>query len=219
LKTVYITEKPSQAQDYVKALGIHGQRRDGYVESGDTIVTWCVGHLVAMSYPEKYDPAMKKWKLDTLPFIPEQYKYEVIGNVKKQFQVVKTLLTRDDVGTIYFAGDSGREGQYIEELVIMMCGPKVKKKTQKRVWIDSTTQEEIKRGIREAKDMSAYACLGKSGFLRAKEDYLMGINFSRLVTLKYGDEVKRLLGMDKLVIAVVITGFVVPEAPVFIRFI
>ncbi len=202
MKTVFLAEKPSQAQDYIKTLGINGKRCDGYVEGDNTIVTWCVGHLVTMSYPEEYDPALKKWSLDPLPFIPDKYKYEVIKSVKKQFSVVKKCLTRDDVGTIYFVGDSGREGQYIEELVIMMCGAKIKKKKMYRVWIDSTTDAEIRRGIREAKDMSAYSHLGDAGFLRAKEDYLMGINFSRALTLRYGDDVKRAAGAEKSVIAV-----------------
>ncbi|MBP3278119.1 MAG: topoisomerase I, partial [Butyrivibrio sp.] len=179
-KSVYIAEKPSVAQAFASALKINFQRKDGYLESDEAIVTWCVGHLVTMSYPEAYDSKYGRWAFDTLPFIPDTYKYEVIGNVSKQFRIVKGLLNRDDVDTIYICTDSGREGEYIYRLVDMQAG--VKGKVRKRVWIDSQTEEEILRGIREAKDDSEYDNLGASAFLRAKEDYLMGINFSRALT-------------------------------------
>lgn len=190
-KALYIAEKPSVAQEFAKALKINGQRKDGYVESEDSIVTWCVGHLVTMSYPEKYDEKYKRWSFDTLPFLPREFKYEVIPGVQKQFQIVKGLLNRPDVETIYVCTDSGREGEYIYRLVAQMAG--VKNKKQKRVWIDSQTEEEILRGIREAKDLSAYDNLADSAYLRAKEDYLMGINFSRVLTLRYGNSVSNYL--------------------------
>ena len=190
-KALYIAEKPSVAQEFAKALKINGQRKDGYLESEDSIVTWCVGHLVTMSYPEKYDAKYKRWSLDTLPFLPREFKYEVIPGVQKQFQIVKGLLNRPDVETIYVCTDSGREGEYIYRLVAQMAG--VKNKKQKRVWIDSQTEEEILRGIREAKDLSAYDNLADSAYLRAKEDYLMGINFSRVLTLRYGNSVSNYL--------------------------
>ena len=199
-KSVYIAEKPSVAQAFASALKINFQRRDGYLESDEAIVTWCVGHLVTMSYPEVYDEKYKRWALDTLPFIPETFKYEVIGNVSKQFKIVKGLLNREDVETIYICTDSGREGEYIYRLVDMQAG--VKDKKRKRVWIDSQTEDEILRGIREAKDDSEYDNLGASAFLRAKEDYLMGINFSRALTLKYAYSIKNYLGVDKCVISV-----------------
>ena len=180
-KSLYIAEKPSVAQEFAKALKINGQRRDGYLESEDSVVTWCVGHLVTMSYPEKYDIKYKRWSLDTLPFLPREFKYEVIPGVQKQFNIVKGLLNRPDVETIYVCTDSGREGEYIYRLVAQMAG--VKDKNQRRVWIDSQTEEEILRGIREAKELSAYDNLADSAYLRAKEDYLMGINFSRVLTL------------------------------------
>ena len=179
------------AQEFAKALKINGQRKDGYLESEDSIVTWCVGHLVTMSYPEKYDAKYKRWSLDTLPFLPREFKYEVIPGVQKQFNIVKGLLNRPDVETIYVCTDSGREGEYIYRLVAQMAG--VKDKKQKRVWIDSQTEEEILRGIREAKDLSAYDNLADSAYLRAKEDYLMGINFSRVLTLRYGNSVSNYL--------------------------
>ena len=179
------------AQEFAKALKINGQRKDGYLESEDSIVTWCVGHLVTMSYPEKYDEKYKRWSFDTLPFLPREFKYEVIPGVQKQFQIVKGLLNRPDVETIYVCTDSGREGEYIYRLVAQMAG--VKDKKQKRVWIDSQTEEEILRGIREAKDLSAYDNLADSAYLRAKEDYLMGINFSRVLTLRYGNSVSNYL--------------------------
>ena len=199
-KSVYIAEKPSVAQAFAGALKINFSRKDGYLESEEAIVTWCVGHLVTMSYPEAYDSKYGKWAFDTLPFIPDTYKYEVIGNVSKQFRIVKGLLNRDDVDTIYICTDSGREGEYIYRLVDMQAG--VKGKKRKRVWIDSQTEEEILRGIREAKDDSEYDNLGASAFLRAKEDYLMGINFSRALTLRYAYSIKNYLGLDKCVISV-----------------
>ena len=191
-KSLYIAEKPSVAQEFAKALKQNMQRRDGYLESETSVVTWCVGHLVTMSYPEKYDPALKRWSLETLPFLPENFKYEVIPEVKKQFNIVSGLLHREDIETIYVCTDSGREGEYIYRLVAQMAG--IKDKEQKRVWIDSQTEEEILRGIREAKDESEYNTLSASAYLRAKEDYLMGINFSRLLSLKYGNAVASYLG-------------------------
>lgn len=190
-KALYIAEKPSVAQEFAKALKINGQRRDGYLESEDSVVTWCVGHLVTMSYPEKYDIKYKRWSLDTLPFLPCEFKYEVIPSVQKQFQIVKGLLNRPDVETIYVCTDSGREGEYIYRLVAQMAG--VQGKKEKRVWIDSQTEEEILRGIREAKDLSEYDNLSASAYLRAKEDYLMGINFSRVLTLRYGNSISNYL--------------------------
>ena len=191
-KSLYIAEKPSVAQEFAKALKQNMQRRDGYLESDQSVVTWCVGHLVTMSYPEKYDPALKRWSLETLPFLPENFKYEIIPEVKKQFTIVSNLLHREDIETIYVCTDSGREGEYIYRLVAQMAG--IKDKKQKRVWIDSQTEEEILRGIREAKDESEYDNLSASAYLRAKEDYLMGINFSRLLSLKYGSAVASYLG-------------------------
>ncbi len=199
-KSVYIAEKPSVAQAFASALKINFSRRDGYLESDEAIVTWCVGHLVTMSYPEVYDEKYKRWALDTLPFIPTDFKYEVIGNVSKQFKIVKGLLTRDDVDTIYICTDSGREGEYIYRLVDMQAG--VTGKKRKRVWIDSQTEDEILRGIREAKDDSEYDNLGAAAFLRAKEDYLMGINFSRALTLKYAYSIRTYLNLEKCVISV-----------------
>ena len=183
-KSLYIAEKPSVAQEFAKALKQNMQRRDGYLESETSVVTWCVGHLVTMSYPEKYDPALKRWSLETLPFLPENFKYEVIPEVKKQFNIVSGLLHREDIETIYVCTDSGREGEYIYRLVAQMAG--IKDKKQKRVWIDSQTEEEILKGIETAKDLSEYDNLCEAAYLRAKEDYLMGINFSRVLTLKYG---------------------------------
>ena len=199
-KALYIAEKPSVAQEFARALKINGQRKDGYLESEDSVVTWCVGHLVTMSYPEKYDIKYKRWSLDTLPFLPCEFKYEVIPAVKKQFQIVKELLNRPDVETIYVCTDSGREGEYIYRLVAQMAG--VHNKTQKRVWIDSQTEEEILRGIREAKDLSEYDNLSASAYLRAKEDYLMGINFSRVLTLRYGNSISNYLNTKYSVISV-----------------
>ena len=199
-KALYIAEKPSVAQEFAKALKINGQRRDGYLESQDSVVTWCVGHLVTMSYPEKYDIKYKRWSLDTLPFLPREFKYEVIPGVQKQFEIVKGLLNREDVDTIYMCTDSGREGEYIYRLVAQMAG--VHGKKEKRVWIDSQTEEEIMRGIREAKDLSAYDNLSASAYLRAKEDYLMGINFSRVLTLRYGNSVSNYLNTKYQAISV-----------------
>ena len=201
LKNLYIAEKPSVAREFAKALKITGGSRDGYIESDESIVTWCVGHLITMSYPEAYDPALKKWSLETLPFLPDTYKYEVIDGVSKQYNIVKGLLNRDDVGCIYVCTDSGREGEYIYRLVDQMAKvPDTKDK--RRVWIDSQTEEEILRGIKEAKNLHEYDNLCASAYLRAKEDYLMGINFSRLLTKKYSYTVKDYLGKDKCVISV-----------------
>lgn len=199
-KALYIAEKPSVAQEFAKALGLHMTRHDGYQESEEAIVTWCVGHLVTMSYPEAYDEKYKKWSLATLPFLPEEFKYEVIGSSAKQYRIVAGLLNRSDVECIYVCTDSGREGEYIYRLVEQMAG--VKNKKRRRVWIDSQTEEEILRGIREAKDLSAYDNLSASAYLRAKEDYLMGINFSRLLTLRYGNAVANYLNERYAVISV-----------------
>ena len=199
-KSVYIAEKPSVAQEFAKALKLNTKRRDGYLESDEAIVTWCVGHLVTMSYPEEYDPALKRWNLQTLPFIPEEFKYEVIPSVAKQFQIVSGILNREDVDTIYVCTDSGREGEYIYRLVEQEAH--IEGKKRRRVWIDSQTEEEILRGIREAKDLSEYDNLGASAYLRAKEDYLMGINFSRLLTLKYGNSISNFLQTKYSVVSV-----------------
>ena len=199
-KSVYIAEKPSVAQEFAKALKLNTKRRDGYLESDEAIVTWCVGHLVTMSYPEEYDPALKRWNLQTLPFIPEEFKYEVIPSVAKQFQIVSGILNREDVDTIYVCTDSGREGEYIYRLVEQEAH--VEGKKRRRVWIDSQTEEEILRGIREAKDLSEYDNLSASAYLRAKEDYLMGINFSRLLTLKYGNSISNFLQTKYSVVSV-----------------
>ncbi len=190
-KAVFIAEKPSVAAEFAKALKLNTTRKDGYMEGDNAIVTWCVGHLVTMSYPEVYDEKYKKWNLRDLPFIPTDWKYEIIPGVKKQFGIVKGLLTREDVDTIYVCTDSGREGEYIYRLVAQEAG--VQGKKEKRVWIDSQTEEEILRGIREAKDLSEYNHLSDAAYLRAKEDYLMGINFSRLLTLKYGNSIQNYL--------------------------
>lgn len=195
MKSLFIAEKPSVAQEFAKALKINATRKNGYLESQNTVVTWCVGHLISMSYPEKYDENLKKWELKTLPFLPETFLYEVIPNVKDQFNTVKSLLTREDIDTIYVCTDSAREGEYIYRLVDMMAG--VKGKTKKRVWIDSQTEEEILRGIKNAKDISEYDNLACAAFLRAKIDYLMGINFSRLLTLKYGYSMRQYLNLNK----------------------
>lgn len=199
-KSLYIAEKPSVAAEFAKALNINGARRDGYMESGQAVVTWCVGHLVTMSYPEAYDARLKRWSLQTLPFIPGEFKYEIIDPVKKQFEIVKALLNRPDIETIYVCTDSGREGEYIYRLVEQMAG--VKGKKRRRVWIDSQTEEEILKGIRSAKDLSEYDNLAASAYLRAKEDYLMGINFSRLLTLKYGSTLSSYLKTDRTVLSV-----------------
>ena len=198
-KSLYIAEKPSVAQEFAKALKQNMKRREGWLESDESVVTWCVGHLVTMSYPEVYDPKYKKWSLSTLPFLPETFLYEVIPNVKKQFDIVSGLLNRKDVDTIYVCTESGREGEYIYRLVEQMAH--VKGKKRKRVWIDSQTEEEILRGIREAKDLSAYDHLSDSAYLRAKEDYLMGINFSRILTLKYGNTIAGFLHKNYVVLS------------------
>ena len=200
-KKLLITEKPSVAMEFAKALKITTKRKDGYLESDNWIITWCVGHLVTMSYPEKYDEKLKYWRLDTLPFIPEEWKYEIIPQVAKQFNIVKSLLQREDVEEIYNAGDSGREGEYIQRLVFMMAKPNPKAK-MKRVWIDSQTEEEILRGIREAKDSSEYDSLSDSAYLRAKEDYLIGINFSRLLSIIYGRSLANKINEDRASISV-----------------
>ena len=199
-KNLYIAEKPSVAREFAKALQINASNKDGYMESADAVVTWCVGHLVTMSYPEAYDEKYKRWSLDTIPFIPAEFKYEVIDSVKKQFRIVSGLLNREDVETIYVCTDSGREGEYIYRLVEQQAH--VTGKNRRRVWIDSQTEEEIIRGIREAMDLSEYDNLGAAAYLRAKEDYLMGINFSRVLTLKYGNSVKSYLKTDRAVISV-----------------
>lgn len=188
-KSLFIAEKPSVAQEFMKALGKSASRRDGYAETDDAVFTWCVGHLVTMSYPAEYDAAFKRWSMDTLPFIPSDWKYEIIPAVRKQFDIVSGLLKREDIDTIYVCTDSGREGEYIYRLVEQMSGDAVKRKNRRRVWIDSQTEEEIKRGVEDAKDLSEYDSLSDAAYLRAKEDYLMGINFSRVLTLKYGNAI------------------------------
>ena len=200
MKNLYIAEKPSVARQFADVLGVKGNAGNGYLESDTEVVTWCVGHLVTMSYPEVYDPNLKKWSLSTIPFIPTEYKYEVLPDTKKQFNIVAGLLTRDDIGCIYVATDSGREGEYIYRLVDSMAH--VTGKEKRRVWIDSQTEEEILRGIREAKPLSEYDSLSDAAYLRAQEDYLMGINFSRALSLKFSNVVQRYLGMDRCVIAV-----------------
>lgn len=199
-KNLYIAEKPSVAQEFAKALKLNMKKQDGYLESESAIVTWCVGHLVTMSYPEVYDERYKRWSLATLPFLPKEWKYEIIDGVKKQFTIVSGLLNRKDVTCIYVCTDSGREGEYIYRLVEQMAGVKGKKRL--RVWIDSQTEEEILRGIQEAKDLSEYDHLSDSAYLRAKEDYLMGINFSRLLTLQYGRAVSSFQNVKYTVISV-----------------
>ena len=201
MKKLIITEKPSVAMEFAKALKINTKRMNGYLESDDWVITWCVGHLVTMSYPEVYDENLRKWKLSTLPFIPKEWKYEIISSVKNQFEIVQKLLQREDVEVIYNAGDSGREGEYIQRLVFMMANPNPKAE-MKRVWIDSQTQEEIQRGIKEAKSISEYDSLSDSAYLRAKEDYLIGINFSRLLSLIYGRSLAKSLNEDKAVISI-----------------
>ncbi len=199
-KSLFIAEKPSVAREFANALKINTSSRDGYLEAENVIVTWCVGHLVTMSYPDAYDEKYRRWSFDTIPFLPEEYKYEVIDSSKKQYTIVSSLMKRPDVTRIYVCTDSGREGEYIYRLVEQMCG--VRGKERKRVWIDSQTEEEILRGIREAKDLKEYDNLSDAAYLRAKEDYLMGINFSRVLTLKYGNTVKDYLKRDRAVISV-----------------
>ena len=200
MKKLFITEKPSVAAEFAKALKVPTCKKNGYLEGDSVIVTWCVGHLITMSYPEKYDEKFRRWSLDTLPFLPKEFKYEVIDGVKKQFETVSSLLNREDIDTIYICTDSGREGEYIYRLVDMMAN--VKGKVRKRVWIDSQTEEEIRRGIKDAKDWSYYDNLSAAAFLRAKEDYLMGINFSRILTLKYSRSVANFLKLDRAVLSV-----------------
>lgn len=200
-KKIIITEKPSVAMEFAKVVSNNFTRRDGYLESEEWIITWCVGHLVTMSYPEKYNEQLKYWRIETLPFIPKDWKYEIIPQVEKQFNIIKSLMTRDDIEEIYNAGDSGREGEYIQRLVLMMVKPDPKIKI-KRVWIDSQTEEEIRRGIKEAKDSSEYDSLSDSAYLRAKEDYLIGINFSRMLTLMYGQNLSNKLKTDKSIISI-----------------
>ena len=200
-KKLLITEKPSVAMEFAKVLNTNGTRRNGYIESDEWIITWCVGHLVTMSYPEKYDENLKFWRLDTLPFIPKDWKYEVIPAVQNQFNIVSSLLQRADVSEIYNAGDSGREGEYIQRLVFMMSKPNPNAK-MKRVWIDSQTEDEIKRGINEAKDLSEYDSLSDAAYLRAKEDYLIGINFSRLLSIIFGRRIAGKIDEEKVSISV-----------------
>lgn len=200
-KKLLITEKPSVAMEFAKALKINANRKNGFLESDEWIITWCVGHLVTMSYPEKYDENLKFWRLDTLPFIPKEWKYEIIPNVQNQFNIVQGLMQREDIEEIYNAGDSGREGEYIQRLVIMMSNPNPKAK-HKRVWIDSQTEEEILRGVKEAKDSSEYDSLSDSAYLRAKEDYLIGINFSRLLSITQGRSLAKKINEEKASISV-----------------
>ena len=200
-KKLLITEKPSVAMEFSKVIGENGKRQNGYIESASWIITWCVGHLVTMSYPEKYDEKLKFWRLDTLPFIPKEWKYEIIPEVKNQFEIVQKLMQRDDIDVIYNAGDSGREGEYIQRLVLMMAHPNPKAEI-KRVWIDSQTEEEIKRGIKEAKDSSFYDSLADSAYLRAKEDYLIGINFSRMLSIIYGRRLAKEINEEKASISI-----------------
>ena len=196
-----ITEKPSVAMEFAKVLKLNTTRKNGYIEGNDWVITWCVGHLVTMSYPEKYDENLKRWSLNTLPFLPKEYKYEVIPAVERQFNVIKSLLTREDITEIYIATDSGREGEYIYRLVDSMIGVPDSKK-RKRVWIDSQTEEEILKGIKEAKGWEEYNSLSDSAYLRAKEDYLIGINFSRLLSIIYGRRIAKDLDEDKISISV-----------------
>ena len=200
-KKILITEKPSVAMEFSKVISKKFIRKDGYLESEEWIITWCVGHLVTMSYPEKYNEQLKYWRMETLPFIPKEWKYEIIPQVEKQFNIIKSLMTRDDIEEIYNAGDSGREGEYIQRLVLMMVKPNPKIKI-KRVWIDSQTEEEIKKGINEAKDSTEYDSLSDSAYLRAKEDYLIGINFSRMLTIMYGQKLAQFLKTDKTSISI-----------------
>lgn len=200
-KKLIITEKPSVAMEFAKVLNINGTRKNGYIESNDWIITWCVGHLVTMSYPEKYDENLKYWRLDTLPFIPKEWKYEIIPAVQNQYNIVEQLLQREDIEEIYNAGDSGREGEYIQRLVFMMAKPNPSAK-MKRVWIDSQTEDEIKRGIKEAKDLSEYNSLSDAAYLRAKEDYLIGINFSRLLSIIFGRRIAKQINEEKVSISV-----------------
>lgn len=200
MKKLLITEKPSVAMEFAKVLKLGNNRKNGYIENENWVITWCVGHLVTMSYPEKYDEKLKFWRLDTLPFIPEEFKYEVIPQVQKQFEIIKGLLKREDIDTIYVGTDSGREGEYIYRLVDQMIG--IENKLKKRVWIDSQTEDEILRGIKEAKDLSEYDSLSNSAYLRAKEDYLIGINFSRLLSIIYGKKLAQTINEEKASISI-----------------
>ena len=200
MKNILITEKPSVAMEFSKVLKENGIRKNGYIESTNWVITWCVGHLVTMSYPEKYDEKLKYWRLDTLPFMPKEYKYEIIPSVEKQYNIIKELITRDDIDCVYVATDSGREGEYIYRLVEMQIG--IKNKQRRRVWIDSQTEEEIKRGVEQAKPLEEYNSLSDSAYLRAKEDYLIGINFSRLLSIIYGKRLAKDLGEEKISISV-----------------
>ena len=200
MKNLLITEKPSVAMEFAKVLKLGNNRKNGYIENENWVITWCVGHLVTMSYPEKYDEKLKFWRLDTLPFIPEEFKYEVIPQVQKQFEIIKGLLKREDIATIYVGTDSGREGEYIYRLVDQMIG--IENKLKKRVWIDSQTEDEILRGIKEAKDLSEYDSLSNSAYLRAKEDYLIGINFSRLLSIIYGKKLAQTINEEKTSISI-----------------
>ena len=200
-KKIIITEKPSVAMEFAKVISKNFTRRDGYLETEEWIITWCVGHLVTMSYPEKYNEQLKYWRIETLPFIPKDWKYEIIPQVEKQFNIIKSLMTREDIEEIYNAGDSGREGEYIQRLVLMMIKPDPKIKI-KRIWIDSQTEDEIRRGISEAKDASEYDSLSDSAYLRAKEDYLIGINFSRMLTLMYGQKLSNMLNEERASISI-----------------
>ena len=200
-KKLLITEKPSVAMEFAKALKINATRKNGYLESDEWIITWCVGHLVTMSYPEKYNENLKRWRLETLPFIPKEWKYEIIPQVANQYNIIKDLMHREDIEVIYNAGDSGREGEYIQRLVFMMAHPNPNAK-MKRVWIDSQTEEEILKGIREAKDLSEYDSLSDSAYLRAKEDYLIGINFSRLLSIIFGRRLAKDLSEERVSISV-----------------
>ena len=199
-KKLLITEKPSVAMEFAKVLNVNGVRKNGYLESNEWVITWCVGHLVTMSYPDKYDEKFRFWRLDTLPFLPKEYKYELIPAVENQFNIIKSLFEREDISTIYVCTDSGREGEYIYRLVEQMTG--VKGKEEKRVWIDSQTEEEMLRGIKEAKDLKEYNSLSDAAYLRAKEDYLIGINFSRLLSIIYGKRAAKEIGEEKIVISV-----------------
>ncbi len=200
MKKLLITEKPSVAMEFAKVLKLDNNRKNGYMENNDWVITWCVGHLITMSYPEKYDEKLKFWRLDTLPFIPQEFKYEVIPNVEKQYEILKSLFKREDIDTIYVSTDSGREGEYIYRLVDQMIG--VEGKVKKRVWIDSQTEEEILRGIKEAKELSEYNSLADSAYLRAKEDYLIGINFSRLLSIIYGKKLAQEIKEEKASISI-----------------
>ena len=202
MKKLIISEKPSVAREFAKVLNINGTNNNGYIESSDYVVTWCVGHLVTMSYPDKYDEKLRFWNLYNIPFIPKEFKYEIIEGVKKQFDIVSSLLSREDIETIYVATDSGREGEYIYRLVDSLVGNKIKCKDKRRVWIDSQTKEAIEKGIKEAKSLKEYDNLASSAYLRAKEDYLIGINFSRILTVIYGGSLAKKINTDRASISI-----------------